>query len=134
MAEKPLQNPHPHSAPGDFYVVNGECVTCGAPHAVAPDLVGWASPSKEHCVWTKQPGTPEEFDQAIAVLAVQDLGCHRYAGTDPAVLSRISPEYCDRSAEPYRFFSFQPSASGAFEFSYGRRKETVFRRLRQRFL
>jgi hypothetical protein len=133
MAEKPLYIPHLQSAPGDFYVVNGECTSCGAPHVVAPDVVGWATPIEDHCIWTKQPATPEELDQAIAVFAVQELGCHRYAGTNPAILSRISPEHCDRPTEPDRFSSFLRSASNAFEVWYGRRKKNVFRRLWRRF-
>jgi hypothetical protein len=58
---------HPQSAPGDFYVVNDECVSCGAPHAAAPDLIGWATNvENEHCIWKKQPETPEELEQAFA--------------------------------------------------------------------
>jgi len=57
---------HPQSAPGDFYVVNGECISCGAPHAVAPDLIGWAADSEyEHCIWKKQPETQQEMEQAF---------------------------------------------------------------------
>jgi hypothetical protein len=51
---------HPESAPGDFYVVNGDCMTCGAPQAVAPDLIGWCE-GESHCVWKKQPETPAEL-------------------------------------------------------------------------
>ena len=40
MACAPKFTPHPKSAPGDFYVVKGECLACGVPHVVAPDLVG----------------------------------------------------------------------------------------------
>jgi hypothetical protein len=36
---------HPQSAAGDFYVVNDQCISCGTPHAVAPDLIGWADNS-----------------------------------------------------------------------------------------
>jgi hypothetical protein len=28
------------------------------------------------------------------------LGCHRYAGTDPAILDRVSSAYCDYSVPP----------------------------------
>jgi hypothetical protein len=30
---------HPQSAPGDFYLVHNECIACGAPHAMVPDLM-----------------------------------------------------------------------------------------------
>jgi hypothetical protein len=96
--------PHPQSAPGDFYVENGMCITCGVPHAVAPDLMGWVDEKTSHCIWKKQPETRGEVDQAIRVLEVQELGCHRYAGNDPAILKRISPEYCDYPAESQSVF------------------------------
>jgi hypothetical protein len=60
---------------------------------VAPDLIAWTT--AEHYFWVKQPETPEELTRAIAVLQMQELGCHRYAGRDPEILKRISPENCD---------------------------------------
>ena len=99
MACAPKFIPHPKSAPGDFYVVKGECLACGVPHVVAPDLVGWTDEKVQHCFWKKQPDTPAELERAIAVLEAQELECHRYAGTDPAILSRISSTYCDYSMQ-----------------------------------
>lgn len=92
---RPKFTPHPKSAPGDFYVVNGECLACGVPHVVAPDLVGWADEKVTHCLWKKQPETPAELERAFAVLEAQELECHRYAGTDPAILNRVLSTYCD---------------------------------------
>jgi hypothetical protein len=88
---------HPQSAPGDFYVVNHECVCCGAPHVVAPDLIGWADPELSHCIWKKQPETKEELEQAFAAFDVADLGCYRYAGTDRSIMERVGAEYCDHA-------------------------------------
>jgi hypothetical protein len=86
---------HPESAPGDFYVINGECISCGAPHAVAPDLIGWATTSgNAHCIWKKQPENEHELAQAIDAFAASCVGCYRYAGNDPAVMERIGLEYC----------------------------------------
>ena len=85
-------NPRPKSAPGDFYVVKGECLACGVPQVVAPDLVGWTGEKIPHCCWKKQPETQEELERAIAVLETQELECHRYAGTDPAILRRAAPK------------------------------------------
>jgi 4Fe-4S single cluster protein len=73
---------HPQSAPGDFYVANGECTSCGAPHAVAPDLIGWNDSGMGHCVW-KQPETEAEPEQAFAAFEACCVGCYRYAGSDP---------------------------------------------------
>src|SRR5262249_11010725 len=81
--------------PGDFYAEQDCCVRCGVPQHVAPGLVGWSESGRGDCVWKKQPTTPQEFEAAIKVLQVQELTCHRYAGNDPAILSRLDPELCD---------------------------------------
>jgi hypothetical protein len=83
------------SAPGDFYVQDVCCTSCGVPQAEAPDLVGWANEDHTLCYWKKQPETPEELDRAIRVLNAQELMCHRYAGKDPYVLHRVDPHCCD---------------------------------------
>lgn len=88
---------HPQSAPGDVYAVNGMCLSCGAPHAVAPDLLGWADDEMSHCIWKKQPATPEEFKQAFQAFAASETECYRYAGSDPNVIARLGPDFCDRS-------------------------------------
>jgi hypothetical protein len=95
MACVPRFTPHPKSAPGDFYIEKGQCLACGVPHVVAPDLVGWTDEKVQHCFWKKQPETPAELERAIAVLEAQELECHRYAGTDPAILDRGLSTYCD---------------------------------------
>jgi hypothetical protein len=95
MAEGPKFKPHPQSAPGDFYVENGQCLACGVPHVVAPDLVGWADEKLPHCIWRKQPQTRDEYERAVKVLEGQELDCHRYAGNDPAILRRLSRNCCD---------------------------------------
>jgi len=95
MACGPKFTSHPKSAPGDFYVEKGQCLACGVPHVVAPDLVGWTDEKVQHCYWKKQPETPAELERAIAVLEAQELECHRYAGTDPAILKRVLSTYCD---------------------------------------
>ena len=84
---------HPESAPGDFFVVNNECITCGAPHSVAPDLIGWAE-GGGHCIWKKQPETPEEFEQAYAAFADSCIEAYRYGGMDPTVIERIGAPHC----------------------------------------
>ena len=100
MARAPKFSPHPRSAPGDFYVEKGQCLAFGVPHVVARDLVGWADEKLSYCFWKKQPETPAELKRAIAVLEAQELGCHRYAGTDPAILNRFSSAYCDYPMQP----------------------------------
>jgi hypothetical protein len=100
MEGGPKFTPHPKSAPGDFYVKKGQCLACGVPHVVAPDLVGWADEKVPHCFWKRQPETPAELERAIAILEAQELECHRYAGTDPTILNRVSFAYCDYPIQP----------------------------------
>jgi Trk K+ transport system NAD-binding subunit len=68
------------------------------PQTVAPDLVGWVNDDdkeRRHCRWKKQPITEDELERAFAVFEAQELGCHRYAGSDPAIQQRIGFENCD---------------------------------------
>lgn len=66
---------------------NGCCTLCGVPHAEAPDLFG---ESREGCYVKKQPSSADEIDRMISAMAVQELGCIRYKGTDPDILARLS--------------------------------------------
>jgi hypothetical protein len=86
--------PEPTSAPGDFYIVNGECISCGVPQHEAPDLVDWTADGS-HCHWKKQPETPGELRRALAVFDAQCCGAHRYAGHDPDIQRRVGSEQCD---------------------------------------
>ena len=99
MANIPKFTPYPKSAPGDFYVESDQCMACGMPHVVAPDLIAWDESKSDvtlhHCFWKKQPEKSAEVERAIRVLETQELGCHRYAGTNPAILTRLSASYCD---------------------------------------
>jgi hypothetical protein len=70
-------------------------MSCGVPQSIAPELVGWVGDKSGHCYWIRQPETADELDRAIKILHTQELGCHRYSGTDPAILKRCPPEDCD---------------------------------------
>jgi len=95
MASEEGPEPQLQSAPGDFYVENECCVGCGVPQVVAPDLVGWNNDKYPSCYWKKQPETQDEMRQAFAIFDGQEVGCHRYAGHDPAILARVGSENCD---------------------------------------
>jgi hypothetical protein len=75
-------------------------MSCGVPHVLAPGLMDHTDEKSWHCFWKRQPETQNEFDQAIAVLNAQELGCHRYAGDDPKVLQRLPRECCDVFSPP----------------------------------
>jgi hypothetical protein len=85
--------PHPKNAPGPFYVVNTECITCGYPHVLAPDLMAWERDSEgheSHCYFKRQPEMPEEIEQAIRAVNGSCCGALRYAGTDPEIIKRLT--------------------------------------------
>jgi hypothetical protein len=79
-----------------FYVLQDCCITCGVPQAVAPTLVGWReTEGMTQCYWIRQPETPDEVEQAIQIFDQQEVGCHRYAGTDSKIIRRLPPGQCD---------------------------------------
>lgn len=84
------------NAPGDFYIVDQCCITCGVMHDVAPDLLAWHNYEPDergyvqsHCYVARQPETPDEFAQMVEAMEVMDVNCLRYAGEDPELLQRI---------------------------------------------
>lgn len=87
----------PKSALGDFYVEPNCCTSCGVPQAVAPDLIGWTEEPFVSCYWKKQPETPGELEQAFKIFDGQELGCHHYAGHDPAIQRRVGYESSDHA-------------------------------------
>jgi hypothetical protein len=87
-----VDEPCPKNAPGPFYVINGECITCGAPHVAAPDLMAWDTDSEgvySHCYFKKQPEDPYELTQAVAAVAASCCGALCYAGSDAEVIKRL---------------------------------------------
>jgi hypothetical protein len=85
--------PHPKNAPGDFYVENNECITCGYPHVLAPDLMAWerdAEGRESHCYFKKQPETPLEIEQAVNAMNGSCCGALCYSGSNREILKRIS--------------------------------------------
>ena len=85
--------PHSMNAPGLFYVVNQDCMTCGYPHVLAPDLMAWEMNSEgreAHCYFRKQPETSQEIEQAVKAVEGSCCGALRYAGSDPDIIKRIS--------------------------------------------
>jgi len=86
------------NAPGDFYVAAGECVTCGAPGAEAPDLIGLDEEVRS-CFFKRQPATPEELADAISAVRVACCGALRYGGSDPHVQRELVTAGCAASID-----------------------------------
>ncbi len=110
MAER-KSKAFPENAPGDFYVADQECTCCGAPAAVAPDLIRHHDPhtegdSYEHCYFRKQPETAYELIQAVGACAASCVGALRYAGTDPEIQCALRDAGAESSMDnplPERF-------------------------------
>jgi len=79
--------PFPENVPGDFYVEDGCCTACGMPMTEAPEL--FASAADGHCFVRRQPATAHEMWQMVNALAVQDLGCIRYKGSNRVIQIRL---------------------------------------------
>jgi hypothetical protein len=90
---------YPENAPGPFYVQNGCCTACMAPHAEAPSLMGFDE-QHSHCYFRKQPQTNEETYRAIRAVWSSELDCLRYAGDNPQIQRRLAEvgagELCDK--------------------------------------
>jgi hypothetical protein len=88
---------HHDNADGPFYVVNGECMSCGAPEMKAPKLM--SHDSHGHCFFTRQPASPHETNEAIESTWASCCGALRYGGTDDGILIRLAElgptEQCD---------------------------------------
>jgi len=93
---------HNANVDGPFYVVNGECIACGAPESEADELM--AHDESGHCFFRTQPTNPEQVDAAIRALWASCCGAVRYAGKDQSILARIAElgesEKCDENVEP----------------------------------
>ena len=89
-----VPQPHPRNAPGPFYSDDDGCIICGAPNAAAPDLMGWHEETRggitySHCMFLRQPATPDEVDRAIRAMDVSCVENLRYRGTDPDIRARL---------------------------------------------
>jgi hypothetical protein len=79
---------------GDFYTACDLCVTCDIPHAKAPNLMAYVvHPDSTHCVFTRQPRTPEEVESAIDAMCNSEVCGIRYGGTDPEILRRVASRW-----------------------------------------
>ena len=83
---------HKLNVPGDFYVEDGECISCGMPESESPNLVGSVDDpiSGHHCFFKKQPQNDGEVRDAIRAMQVSCCSALRYRGNDKAIIHLIS--------------------------------------------
>ena len=103
---------------GDFYVLDGVCITCGAPEAEAPDLIEHQKSEYGHCYFKKQPETEDEIERAINAVAVSCIAGLRYRGTNENILKKlyeIGEQYqCDNAP----IYKYKEVIRNKVEFSY----------------
>jgi hypothetical protein len=86
--EARLRQRHRQNVDGPFYVVNGECMSCGAPEMHSPGLM--SHDTTGHCFFTRQPNTAEETNQALVSTWASCCGALRYGGKDRETLIRLA--------------------------------------------
>lgn len=79
---------HPRNSEGPFYVVNGECIACGAPESESDGLM--SSDEAGQCFFIRQPITEDETNAAVRGVWASCCGAVRYGGEDPEILTRLS--------------------------------------------
>jgi hypothetical protein len=118
--ESRLFRRHSENSDGPFYVVNGECISCGAPEIHAPTLI--SHDAQGHCFFARQPVSPEETNDAIKSTWASCCGALRYSGTHRETLIRLAElglgAQCDfrLNDEP------QPLAISCVSFEFGERE------------
>jgi hypothetical protein len=81
-------------------VVQGHCISCGAPQAEALGLV---TLGEDGCFFHRQPETPAEVNDAIRAMLVSCMHVYRYGGDDPTIRRRLAElghaVLCDKPLE-----------------------------------
>lgn len=78
----------PKSAPGPFYVVKDQCISCGAPEAEARGLIEYDEEAFS-CFFVRQPRSDDETYRAIRAVWASCCSALRYDGSDPEVTRRL---------------------------------------------
>lgn len=82
--------PHPLNVPGDFYVEDTCCITCGVWEALNTDMIGWHHGSDgTHCFVRRQPITQRESDLMVEAAVMAEAACFHYRGEDMGILQRL---------------------------------------------
>ncbi len=76
------------NAPGDFYTLEGECISCMTPHTKAPALMGYDE-DIGHCYFKRQPNNDDEIEEACQALDSSCCAALRYSGNDPKIILRL---------------------------------------------
>ena len=83
-----MKNRYPLNSVGNFYTVDGECISCMIPHANAPSLMGYDE-NEGHCYFKRQPNSQKEVEEACQAVNTSCCAALRYGGNDPKIISRL---------------------------------------------
>jgi hypothetical protein len=105
----PLFEREPESAPGPFYVVKNQCITCSLPVQTAPENIKYherpctncPESRTEHCIVIRQPETAEEIARMVEVVVGSCVAAYRYCGTDPEILRRLVETGCKAQCDAF---------------------------------
>ena len=84
----------PQNAEGPWYT-NGECLACGLPESLAPDLLAELGPDNADTYFVRQPETEEEVERACRAAESCCVNALRYGGKDARIIRRLGPDCCD---------------------------------------
>lgn len=89
-----MADAYPRNAPGQFYIENECCITCGVPVDIAPGLFAWDEEIEYpgHCFVSRQPANEAEVDLVLEVMKRTEIDCLRYRGSDPELHRRLVQE------------------------------------------
>ena len=96
----------PRASEGDFYTEPENCLFCASPHEAAPELIGWHEEGgHEHCLFKKQPATPQELEDAMKAMHASCIDNLRYRGRDPKILRLLEDRgLCRQCDHPLRWW------------------------------
>lgn len=83
-------------------MVDTECMACGVPHYVAPDVIEWERDSEgrpDHCYFHKQPETALELIHAVKAVEGSCCGALRYDGSDPEIIKKLRDARCGNAID-----------------------------------
>jgi hypothetical protein len=120
---------HPSNVAGPFYVVDGECMGCGAPESEAGAMM--SHDGSGHCFFISQPCTPDQVNSAIRALWSSCCNAVRYSGSDSSILTRIGQlglaSTCDEKANK----PLSKIVRNCVSFTYGDERDSVESNIRR---
>jgi len=83
--------PYKLNVPGDFFVEDGQCISCTLPFSESPNLIGEDEDPEVgyHCYFKKQPKSEGDIQDAINAMEVACCGALYYKGNNKRILAKL---------------------------------------------